>query len=740
MQLAIEFATSYFAHALRVAAKKAERVELQNSQLIPEKHGDKLMMRYLASALLIALALSSATFAQQPSQPFTINELLKVRRVGDPQLSPDGRTVAYTITDVDKTANRGTTRIYLVPAAGGEPKMLATGERSSNSPRWSPDSRRLAFVSTREGTPQIWTIDVASGAQQKVTSVADGAGDPLWSPDGKLIAFTSDVYPECANADCNKQRSEQADASKVKAHIADRLLYRHWKSWKEGKRSHVFVTASEGNMEARDMTPGDYDAPPFSLGGPLDYAFSPDSKEFAFVRNTDKVEATSTNGDIFTVPVAGGEARRITTANLANDASPQYSPDGRFIAYRAQKRAGFESDRWQLMLYDRGTNQTRSVTSSLDSWIESFTFARDGKKIYFVAGERGLQPVYEINLNSGAIVKLIGEGFNDDVQVSADGKTMILTRNSAARPTEIYRASINDKARTGGNVTQLTHTNDAFISGFNLKPAEQTSWEGANGAKVSGWIVKPADFTATKKYPLVVLIHGGPQGAWNDNWGYRWNPQIFVAQGYVVFMPNPRGSTGYGQKFVDEISQDWGGKAYTDIMNGVAQTVALPFVDRNRVGAAGGSYGGYMVDWIEGHNDDPRVQFKALVSHAGVFNLMSMYGATEELWFTDWEFGGTPWSNPEIYTRWSPSMYVKNFKTPLLVIHGEQDFRVPVTEGLQLFTALQRQGVESKLLYFPDEGHWILKPQNSELWYTTVLNWFDAHLKQPAATTASARK
>lgn len=698
------------------------------------------MMRYLASALLIALALSCAVFAQQTPQQLTINELLKIRRVGDPQLSPDGRTVAYTITDVDKAANRGTTHIYLMPTAGGEPKMLATGERSSGSPRWSPDSRRLAFVSTREGTPQIWTIDVASGAQQKVTNAAEGAGDPLWSPDGKLIAFTSDVYPECANNDCNKQRGEQANASKVKARVADRLLYRHWTSWKEGKRSHVFVTSSEGNAEARDMTPGDYDAPPFSLGGPLDYAFSPDSKEFAFVRNTDKVEATSTNGDIFTTPVAGGEAKRITAANLANDASPQYSPDGRFIAYRAQQRAGFESDRWQLMLYDRATNQTRSVTNSLDAGIESFSFSRDGQKIYFVVGERGLQPVYQVGLNNGAIVKLISDGFNDDVQVSADGKTMILTRSSAARPTEIYRASINDKARAGSSnsVTQLTHTNDAFISNFNLKPAELTSWEGANNAKVSGWIVKPADFTATKKYPLVVLIHGGPQGAWNDNWGYRWNPQIFAAQGYVVFLPNPRGSTGYGQKFVDEISQDWGGKAYTDIMNGVAQTASLPYVDRNRVGAAGGSYGGYMVDWIEGHNDDSRVQFKALVSHAGVFNLTSMYGATEELWFTDWEFGGTPWSNPEIYTRWSPSMYVKNFKTPLLVIHGEQDFRVPVTEGLQLFTALQRQGVESKLLYFPDEGHWILKPQNSELWYTTVLNWFDAHLKQPAATTAAA--
>ncbi len=693
------------------------------------------MMRYVASALLIALALSSATFAQQTSQQFTITELLKVRRVGDPQISPDGKAIAYTITDVDKASNRGTTHIYLVPTTGGEPKLLASGERSSSSPRWSPDGRKLAFVSTREGTPQIWTIDVASGAQQKVTNVAGGAGDPLWSPDGKLIAFTSDVYPECTNADCNKQREEQADASKVKARLVDRLLYRHWTSWKEGKRSHIFVTASEGKAEARDMTPGDYDAPPFSLGGPLDYAFSPDSKEFAFVRNTDKVEATSTNGDVFVVPVTGGEARRITGSNAANDASPQYSPDGRFIAYRAQQRPGFESDRWQLMLYDRQTNKARSLTGALDSWVEGFTFSRDGQKIYFAASERGLQPVYQIGLNRGAIAKVIGEGFNDDLQVSADGKTLVFTRSSAARPTEIYRANLSDVS--GSKAAQVTHTNDAFLSGFKLQAAEQTSWEGAAGAKVSGWIVKPADFTATKKYPLVVLIHGGPQGAWNDNWGYRWNPQIFAAQGYVVFLPNPRGSTGYGQKFVDEISGDWAGKAYTDIMNGVAQMVAQPFIDRNRVGAAGGSYGGYMVDWIEGHNDDPRVQFKALVSHAGVFNLISMYGATEELWFTDWEFGGTPWNNPETYTRWSPNMFVKNFKTPLLVIHGEQDFRVPVTEGLQLFTALQRQGVESKLLYFPDEGHWILKPQNSELWYNTVLSWFDAHLKGQAS---AARK
>jgi dipeptidyl aminopeptidase/acylaminoacyl peptidase len=313
------------------------------------------------------------------------------------------------------------------------------------------------------------------------------------------------------------------------------------------------------------------------------------------------------------------------------------------------------------------------------------------------------------------------------VKVSADGKTIIFSRSTSAMPTEIFRANAD-----GSGVAQLTKTNESFLAPFALKPAEEVTWEGAAGAKVSGYIIKPANFSPSKKYPMVVLIHGGPQGAWNDNWGYRWNPQAFASAGYVVFMPNPRGSTGYGQQFVDDVSGDWGGKPFTDIMNGVAHVIGLGYVDKERLGAAGGSYGGYMVNWIEGHNDDPRFQFKVLVSHAGIFNLASMYGATEELWFTDWEFKGAPWDNPEMYTRWSPSMFVKNFKTPMLVVHGELDYRVPVGEGLQIFTALQRRGVDSKLLYFPDEGHWILKPQNSVLWYNTVLDWFGKYLKPNA--------
>lgn len=686
------------------------------------------MKRLVALFAAVALPFMSAQAGPQAKDTslFTVQDLLKVRRVADPQLSPDGRSVAYVISDTDKAANRRTSQVYLVPAVGGEPRQLTKGPVSSSSPRWSPDGSRLAFISARDGGPQVWMINVATGEEKKVTSISTGAAGPVWSPDGRWIAFMSDVYPECATDDCNKKREQQAAESKVKAKITDRLLYRHWDSWKDGKRTHIFIIGSEGGV-ARDLTPGDYDAPPFSLGGPDDYAFSPDSKELAFARNTDKVEAISTNGDIFTVAVEGGEPHRLTGSNPANDLSPLYSPDGRYLAYRAQSRPGSESDRWRLVLYDRAIRQTRSVTDELASWVEGFTFSPDGQRIFFGAADRGRQPIYSVATGGGGITKVIAEGVNDDVKVSRDGSSIVFTRQSATRPVEIFRAASNGTA-----VTQLTRTNDAFMTGFNLKAAEEVTWEGAAGARVHGFIVKPPSFTPTKKWPLIVLIHGGPQGAWADSWSYRWNPQVFAAAGYVVFAPNPRGSTGYGQKFTDEISGDWGGKVFTDIMNGVAHVASLGYVDRERIGAAGASYGGYMVNWIEGHNEDPRVTFKVLVSHAGVYNLTSMYGVTEELWFMEWEFKGTPWTNPELYSRWSPHLFAKNFKTPLLVIHGELDYRVPIAEGFQLFTALKRQGVQSKMLYYPDEGHWVLKPQNSELWHKTVLEWFDGYLKPNA--------
>ncbi|HEV2800146.1 MAG TPA: S9 family peptidase [Pyrinomonadaceae bacterium] len=683
------------------------------------------MKRSIVSVVFLTLVLSlSAATAQTAKRPMTIDDLLKVRRVGDPQLSPDGRLVAYQITDPDRAANRSRTQIYLIPFAGGDPVQLTTGDASSSSPRWSPDGKRIAFV--RGG--QIHTMDTTGGDIKKITNISTGAGDPVWSPDGRWLAFVSDIYPDCPDDACNQKRDAEVEANKVKAKVIDRLLYRHWASWKDGKRTHVFVVSSDGGA-ARDVTPGDFDAPPFSLGGPPDYAFSPDSKELAFARNTEKVEATSTNNDIFIVPLAGGEPQRITGDNRGSDQSPLYSPDGRYIAYRSQATAGFESARWRLMLYDRQTKKTRELLPRHDAYVEGFSFTADGKRIYFVSGQRGRHPLYVVNVADGELKKVF-DGFNDDVRVAPDGETLVFTRTSAIQPTEIYRYSAE-----GGHhvVSQLTRTNDAFLAGFHLQQAEDVEWTGAGDAKIHGWLVRPAPGTTTSpRHPLVVLIHGGPQGAWNDAWSYRWNPQIFAAAGYMVFMPNPRGSTGYGQQFTDEISGDWAGKVYTDIINGVAHVAARPDVDRERIGAAGGSYGGYMVNWILGHNDHPQVKFKALVSHAGVFNLVSMYGVTEELWFPEWEFKGTPWDNPELYTRWSPHLHAKNFKTPTLVTHGELDFRVPIGEGFQLFTYLQKQNVPSKLLYFPDEGHWILKPQNSALWYNTVIGWFDRYLKQSA--------
>ena len=679
------------------------------------------MKRFFVVSVISLLAFASFASAQQ--RQFTIDDLLKVRRVSDPQVSPKGDLVAFTITDVDRTTNKSTTQIYLVPLGGGETRQLTNDEHSSASPRWSPDGEKLAFISARDGESQIWTIDVSSGALKKVTSSSTGAGDPVWSPDSKWLAFASDIYPECRDDACNKRRADEVAQSKVKAHVAERLLFRHWKAWKEGMRTHVFVVSSAGG-EARDLTPGDYDAPPFSLGGPTDYAFSPDSKELAFVSNHDKVEATSTNADVWIVSVRGGAARNITAANRGYDGSPQFSPDGRYIAYRSQTTPGFESDRFRLMLYDRKANRARSVTETLDSWVDEFTFTTDSQTIYLTAEERGREPIYSVSVSGGPVKKVVAEGANGEIHLTADTRTLVFSRSSMTKPSEIYRANSD-----GSGVTALTTTNDAFVSSFNLKPAEEVIWTGAMGTKVAGWIVKPANFNAKRKWPLLVLIHGGPQGAWSDNWGYRWNPQIFANAGYVVLMPNPRGSTGYGQQFLNEISGDWGGKVFIDIKNGVAQTAALPYIDRNRIGAAGASYGGYMIDWIEGHNNDPRFQFKVLVSHDGVYNLTSMYGATEELWFPEWEFKGTPWTNKAMYERWSPHNFVQNFKTPILVITNTLDYRVPETEGLQMFTAAQRMGVESKLVDFPDEGHWVQKPANSAFWHNTVLAWLDKHLK-----------
>ena len=677
------------------------------------------MKRFVVLIAVVLLAVTSSAIAQTPT--YSIEDLLKVRRVGDPQVSPDGTQVAFTVGDVNYEANRVVTQIYVTSINGGSAKQLTNGQSSSTAPRWSPDGKRIAFTTGS----QVWTMAGNGDDKDQITKISTGAAAPVWSPDGKWIAFTSDVHPDCADDDCNKKKDEQADTSKVKAHITTRLLFRHWDEWRDLKRTHVFIVSSKGGT-ARDLTPGDFDSPPYAAASGVDFAFSPDSKEIVYLRNPDKVEAASTNSDIYVVSLDGGTPKNITANNRGYDASPIYSADGRFIIYRSQATAGFEADRWRLMSYNRSTGLSTELTRGFDQQVEEVALSRDGNNAYFTAGERGKAPIFRVATGGGTVQKIVPGVFATNLKLTADGKKLVFAGSSMSSPAEVYTANSD-----GSAVTPLTSVNAQLISQANLKAAEEVEWTGALGRKIHGFVVKPNNFDANRKYPLVVLIHGGPQGAWSDNWGYRWNPQVFANAGYVVFAPNPRGSTGYGQQFVNEISGDWGGKAYVDIMNGVADLLRRsPYIDRSRIGAAGASYGGYMINWIEGHNNDPRFRFKVLVSHDGVYNLTSMYGATEELWFPDWEFKGAPWANPAMYNRWSPHNFVNNFNTPILIIHGELDYRVPFGEGLQLFTAVQRKGIDSKFLSFPDEGHWVLKPQNSNLWYHTVLDWLDKYLQR----------
>lgn len=697
--------------------------------------------------LIATLALTTVVSAQA-QRPLAFADLIAMKRVGDAQISPDGNQVAFVVNVVSLENNRGVRSIWRVPAVGGAPQQMITSSGNDDTPRWSPDGRHLAFLSTREGAPQIFVTDADGSGVQKITSVPEGVSEFIWSPDGRMFAFVTEVYPDCPDLNCTAQQGTAAEKNRVKAVLTDRLLFRHWNSFKHGKRSHLFVISAAGG-EPRDLTPGDYDVPPFSLGDPTAFDFSPDSREICFARNTDKVEAVSTNNDLFLVSVAGGEPRHLTGDNPGSDTTPRYSPDGRYIAYRSQARNGYESDRFRLLLYDRQTGRSRELSAGFDRWVEDLIWLPDSSRLILTGQDRGREALWFAPLNGDKFGKLISEGANGGVTVSADGKVMVFTRSTMTMPTEVFRASAD-----GTGVRQLTQTNAELLSQLNLPPPEDFEYAGARTpvmrtkklgpikastdigrgrtAMIHGFIVKPPQFDPARKYPMVLLVHGGPQGAWMDAWSYRWNAQMFAARGYVTVLINPHGSTGYGQALTEQISGDWGGAAYEDLMKGVDYIIKQGYVDSQRIGAAGASYGGYMINWMLGHTD----RFRALVSHAGVYNLTSMYGATEELWFPEWEFKGVPWENPELYAKWSPHLFARNFKTPTLVVHGELDYRVPIGEGLQLYTTLQRRGVPSQLLYFPDEGHWVLKPQNSELWHKTVLDWLDRWL-QPNGQTAA---
>ena len=662
-------------------------------------------------------------------QPFDVQALLKIQRIGEPQLSPDGKTVAFTVQSVDLEQNTKPKQIYVVPTSGGPPQKVTTEGTDNERPRWSPDSKRIAFISNRGSSSQVWVMNSDGTLPRQVTNLSTEAGGVLWSPDGNKFLFTSDVYPDCPDDNCAKSRLEAEKSNKVKARSYTTLLFRHWTEWRGKRRSHLMVVNADGTG-LKDLTPGDRDVPPFSLGGPDDYAMSPDSKEVCYAMNADPIPATSTNTDLFVVPIEGGESKKITL-NPGADESPQYSPDGKWLAYRSQQRPGYESDRWRLIVLERATGRVNAVTDTLDRPVQSFAWFRDSGALFFTAVDRGRQSIEMIPVTGGASRVIVsGASTLDDMQLTSDGKTMIYTGESGSAPSEIFRA-----ASTGGAPVALTHLNDALLAQYDLTPLDEFWVESADKTRVQSFVVKPPRFQSNQKYPVLFLIHGGPEGDWGESWTYRWNAQVFASGGYLVVMPNPRGSIGYGQKFTEEIKDDWGGKPYDDIMAVVDHVAALPYADPDRIAAAGGSYGGYMIDWMLGHTQ----RFKAFISHAGVFDLHSMFGATDELWFPLWEFNGTPWDNPEPYVKWSPSYFVKDFHTPTLVVTGEQDFRVPYTQGLQLFTALQVQKVPSKLLEFPDEGHWVLKPQNSVLWYNSFLDWIGEWTKKGTAPADAAR-
>jgi dipeptidyl aminopeptidase/acylaminoacyl peptidase len=728
----------------------------------------------------------------------TFADLQRIKRLSDPQISTSSTWVMFSAMDVDLAANTKTSHLWVVPLAGGRERQLTFWKEGEANGRFSPDGKHVLFVSVNGGSSsQIYLADWNEaegrlGTPKQLTHVSTEADGAVWSPDSRRILFVSRVYPECSDEEswheednCNKRRDDAAAKSQVKAMTFDHLMYRHWNNYVGPKRSHVLVvSATDGNM-VRDLTPrrdiGDAEAPVFSLGGPVGYAWAPDSKEIAYVTNLDPVPAVSTNNDVYTLRLDEQGTRPVKiSASPGSDDAPAYSSDGRWLAFRSQERAGYESDRFRLMVFDRnGASQQASETASqpasepassragnsvqrkgsaarrspaaskpvvaaeplrellprFDRWVEEFAWAPDSKTIYLVSGELGDANVLSVGVDLPEATAIANKAEYGELQVSRDGRMIVTSMMTVRSPAAISAIPLDAEGHGGAPVVRLTHMNDALMSQLNLPRMESFMFPGADNTTVQGFLLRPPGFDETKKYPVKFLIHGGPQGAWGDAWSYRWNPELMAASGYVVVMVNPRGSTGYGQTFIDGVNGDWGGKPFVDLMRGLDYAEQhYNFIDKTRECALGASYGGYMADWILTHTN----RFACIVTHDGMFNPQSAYGTTEELWFNEWEFrapgdkeAGQPWryqdrpAATDPFRKWSPMLSIKNAKTPTLVIHGQRDYRLDVSEGLQLFTALQRMNVPSRMLYFPDEGHWVLKPQNSQRWYEEVGEWCD---------------
>jgi len=672
---------------------------------------------------LLGLLLAGAPAA---AKGLTVDDMLAMQRIADPAVSPDGKQVAFAVRTTDVDANRGRSDVWLAATDGSSVKQLTTHVENDAEPQWSADGAWIYFASSRSGSSQVWRIRPGGGEAEAVTRLpADVNGFKLF-PDGKHLVVAVDVWPDAKSIAESVKRDEDRARTKIKARAYDQLMFRHWDHWEDGKYSHLFVwTAPDAGGkadDARDLTRGQAtDSPTQPFGGMDEVSISPDGKTVAFVaRVAGRENAWRTGTDVFVV-AADGKSKPVdlTASNPAYDFAPTFSPDGRSIAVRMMKRAGFEADRERIGIIDTASRKLRVLTESWDRSAGSIAWSADGKTIFTDSDNVGNHAVFAIDVASGAARLVIDKGTNDAPRPA--GNRLVFVRDTLKAPAELYSAKLD-----GSDVRQLTHLNDARVKAITWGDYEQFSFKGAKGDTVYGFVMKPAGFTGGKA-PVAFLIHGGPQGSFGDHFHYRWNPEVFAGHGFAAVMIDFHGSTGYGQAFTDAIAHDWGGAPYDDLMMGLdAALEKYPWLDRTRMAALGASYGGYMINWINGKTD----RFKALVCHDGNLDERMAYFDTEELWFPEWEHGGVPWENPEGYSKHNPIDLVKNWKTPTLVIHGGLDYRVVDTQGMSTFTALQRKNVPSRFLHFPDENHWVLKPQNSKLWHDEVLAWIDRWTKR----------
>ena len=683
------------------------------------------MTRVILAALIAAFAVMPCTAGAADRHPLTIRDVVSFERVSDPQASPDGRYVAYVLRVTDMDANKGLRSIWLMDLKTGNLRKFATGTGNSDTPQWSPDSKYVYFLSTRSGSSQVWRQGI-EGEAQAVTQLPLDVGSFKLSPRADRIVVSLEVFADCATLACSKKRLDDRAASKASGVLYDKLFVRHWDTWANGSRSQLFVAslkADGGIGETRLLTRGiDGDVPSKPFGDASEYTFTPDGKSVIFsARIAGRTEAWSTNFDLYSVEIEGkNKPVNLTADNLAWDAQPLVTPNGRSLVYLAMKRPGFEADRFHIMVRDLRSGKTRELAPRWDRSPDRIALSENGSTLYATADELGQKPIFALNLvGGGSIKKLTGEGNVSGFNLSEDG--LVFVQNNLAAPDDLYRIAWN------GTTTQLTRHNAAQLAAIEMAPYEQFSFEGAGGDKVYGYVMKPAGYEPGKKYPTAFIIHGGPQGSMGNDFHYRWNPEVFAGMGYSVVWIDFHGSTGYGQAFTDSISGDWGGKPLEDLKKGLAYAAkTYDYVDADHACALGASYGGFMVNWIAGQWNDG---FKCLVTHDGVFDSRAMAYATEELWFDEWEHGGTPYDKPEAYERFNPAAHVAQWKTPMLIVHGQLDYRIPVEQGLAAFTALQRRGIESQFLYFADENHWVLKPNNSIQWYDTVQAWLDHYLK-----------